>query len=59
MYDIDFDSAADQIKGLRKAVKGVQVMCAVKLISRQHPANCSKGIGNLQLCCATGFNKFC
>lgn len=29
MYDIDFDTAADEIKGLRKAVKGVQVMCAV------------------------------
>ena len=29
MYDIDFDTAADTIKGLRKAVKGVQVMCAV------------------------------
>ena len=29
MYDIDFDTASDTIKGLRKAVKGVQVMCAV------------------------------
>ena len=29
MYDIDFDTAADVIKRLRKAVKGVQVMCAV------------------------------
>jgi hypothetical protein len=28
MYDIDLDTAADVIKGLRKAVKGVQVMCA-------------------------------
>jgi hypothetical protein len=31
MYDIDFDTAADQIKVLRKAIKGVQVMCAATL----------------------------
>jgi hypothetical protein len=28
MYDIDMDTAADTIKGLRNAVKGVQIMCA-------------------------------
>lgn len=27
MYNIDLDTAASEIKALRKAVKGVQVMC--------------------------------